>query len=90
MQPYNTLLSMSTLAEVSSGILLLQNEVLHSTCTHLLGIKHPGFKVRLDCAEALRGAWRLCCVDARFRCQLAAGTMQADMHTRRLAVVYCS
>jgi tubulin delta len=45
-QPYNTLLSMAALAEVSSGMLLLQNEALHATCTRLLGIKHPGFKVR--------------------------------------------
>lgn len=44
-QPYNTLLSLSNLSEVSSGILLLQNEVLHDTCTRLLGMKSPGFKV---------------------------------------------
>jgi hypothetical protein len=44
-QPYNTLLSMSTLVELSSGILLLQNEVLAATCQRLLGIKQPNFKV---------------------------------------------
>lgn len=44
-QPYNTLLSMSSLVELSSGILLLQNEVLAATCSRLLGIKHPTFKV---------------------------------------------
>lgn len=43
-QPYNTLLSMSSLVELSSGILLLQNEVLAATCSRLLGIKHPTFK----------------------------------------------
>jgi len=50
-QPYNTLLSMSTLAELSSGILLLQNEALHASCTRLLGIKHPSFKASLDRGE---------------------------------------
>jgi hypothetical protein len=44
-QPYNSLLSMTALAEISSGMLLLQNEALHATCTRLLGIKNPGFKV---------------------------------------------
>lgn len=44
-QPYNTLLSMSSLVELSSGILLLQNEVLAATCSRLLGVKHPTFKV---------------------------------------------
>lgn len=44
-QPYNTLLSMSSLVELSSGILLLQNEVLAATCERLLGIKQPTFKV---------------------------------------------
>lgn len=44
-QPYNTLLSLATLSEVSSGILLLQNEVLHETCTRSLGVKNPSFKV---------------------------------------------
>jgi hypothetical protein len=47
-QPYNTLLSMAGLSEVSTGILLMQNEVLHATCTRLLGLKHPGFKVSKD------------------------------------------
>lgn len=45
-QPYNTLLSMSALVELSSGILLLQNEALAATCSRLLGIKQPTFKVR--------------------------------------------
>jgi tubulin delta len=52
-QPYNSLLSMTALAQISSGMLLLQNEALHATCTRLLGIKHPGFKV--GACEAL---WR--------------------------------
>eukprot|EP00775_Hariotina_reticulata_P012599 gene12599-12731_t len=43
-QPYNTMLSMAGLSEVSTGILLMQNEVLHATCTRLLGVKNPGFK----------------------------------------------
>jgi hypothetical protein len=44
-QPYNTLLSVASLVEVSSGILLLQNETLAATCSRLLGIQHPSFKV---------------------------------------------
>lgn len=44
-QPFNSLLSMTALAQISSGMLLLQNEALHATCTRLLGIRHPGFKV---------------------------------------------
>jgi hypothetical protein len=36
---------MSSLVELSSGILLLQNEVLAATCERLLGIKQPTFKV---------------------------------------------
>ncbi|WIA32894.1 hypothetical protein OEZ86_006066 [Tetradesmus obliquus] len=43
-QPFNSLLSMTALAQISSGMLLLQNEALHATCTRLLGIRHPGFK----------------------------------------------
>lgn len=45
MQPYNALLTLSHLAAVSDGLLLLQNEVLHATCTKLLGIQRPGFSV---------------------------------------------
>lgn len=69
MQPYNTLLSLSALTEVSSGILLLQNEVLHATCARMLGIKHPGFKVgnlHLICAP-------LCVI---FRGQMLSMCMQ--------------
>eukprot|EP00877_Chromochloris_zofingiensis_P000033 jgi/Chrzof1/1002/Cz01g36130.t1 len=42
-QPYNTLLTLSHLSEVSDGIILTQNEVLHATCTKLLGLKTPSF-----------------------------------------------
>lgn len=52
-QPYNTLLSVASLVEVSSGILLLQNETLAATCSRLLGIKHPSFKV----GPSLRVVW---------------------------------
>jgi Tubulin/FtsZ family, GTPase domain len=45
-QPYNTLLSLAALCEASSGLLLLQNEVLHSVCTRMLGVQQPGFAVR--------------------------------------------
>eukprot|EP00879_Flechtneria_rotunda_P011109 GHRR01011606.1.p1 GENE.GHRR01011606.1~~GHRR01011606.1.p1 ORF type:complete len:323 (+),score=115.99 GHRR01011606.1:206-1174(+) len=60
-QPYNTLLSMSALAEVSSGILLMQNEVLHATCTRLLGIKQPSFQdLNAVAARGLAGALLPC------------------------------
>jgi hypothetical protein len=45
-QPYNALLTLSHLSSVSDGLLLLQNEVLHATCTKLLGVQRPGFTVR--------------------------------------------
>lgn len=48
-QPYNALLTLSHLADVSDGLLLLQNEVLHATCTKRMGLARPGFPV---------GAWR--------------------------------
>jgi hypothetical protein len=65
-QPYNTLLSMAALAEGSSGMLLLQNEALHATCTRLLGIKHPGFKVRWG-VICLSGTLDLACCCCRMR-----------------------
>lgn len=46
MQPYNALLTLSHLAAASDGLLLLQNEVLHATCTKILGVARPGFAVR--------------------------------------------
>jgi len=50
-QPYNALLTLSHLQDASDGVLLLQNEVLHGTCTKLLGQQRPGFMVRSH------GAW---------------------------------
>jgi tubulin delta len=52
-QPYNTLLTLSHLLEVSDAVLLFQNEVLHATCTKTLGKKNPSFQVgRFLCAVA--------------------------------------
>jgi hypothetical protein len=45
-QPYNALLTLSHLTGASDGLLLLQNEVLHATCTKALGLQRPGFSVR--------------------------------------------
>ncbi|KAI8475858.1 MAG: delta tubulin [Monoraphidium minutum] len=42
-QPYNALLTLSHLAAVSDGLLLLQNEALHAACTKLMGVPRPGF-----------------------------------------------
>uniref|UniRef100_A0A383VAF0 Tubulin delta chain n=1 Tax=Tetradesmus obliquus TaxID=3088 RepID=A0A383VAF0_TETOB len=60
-QPFNSLLSMTALAQISSGMLLLQNEALHATCTRLLGIRHPGFKdLNAVAARALASALLPC------------------------------
>ncbi|KAF8067211.1 TUBD1 [Scenedesmus sp. PABB004] len=56
-QPYNTLLTMSALVELSSGVLLLQNEALHATCARLLRVENPGFKdLNAVAARALASA----------------------------------
>ncbi|GBF91057.1 delta tubulin [Raphidocelis subcapitata] len=56
-QPYNALLTLSHLADVSDGVLLLQNEVLHATCTKSMGIARPGFQdLNGVAARALAGA----------------------------------
>lgn len=43
-QGYNTLLTLSHLAECSNGMIVLENEVLVRTCTKILGQGRPGFK----------------------------------------------
>eukprot|EP00198_Chlamydomonas_reinhardtii_P002678 XP_001692014.1 delta tubulin [Chlamydomonas reinhardtii] len=45
-QPYNTLLTLSHLADVSDGLVLLENEALHRTAAKLYGIARPSFGVR--------------------------------------------
>jgi tubulin delta len=56
-QPYNALLTLNGLTDASDGLLLLQNEVLHATCTKTLGIKRPGFEdLNAVAAAALAGA----------------------------------
>lgn len=57
-QPYNTLLTLSHLSEVSDGIILTQNEVLHATCTKLLGLKTPSFAVSATQSRAVDCAGR--------------------------------
>ncbi|KXZ56936.1 UNI3 protein [Gonium pectorale] len=42
-QPYNTLFTLSHLADVSDGIILLENEALHRTAARGLGIARPSF-----------------------------------------------
>ncbi|KAG2448245.1 hypothetical protein HYH02_006829 [Chlamydomonas schloesseri] len=42
-QPYNTLLTLSHLADVSDGLVLLENEALHRTAAKLYGIARPSF-----------------------------------------------
>ena len=45
-QNYNSLLTLAHLAEVSDGIMLVENNALHSTCQRLLNIQRPSFTVR--------------------------------------------
>ncbi|PNH05043.1 Tubulin delta chain [Tetrabaena socialis] len=42
-QPYNTLLTLSHLADLSDGCVLLENEALHRTAAKLMGIARPTF-----------------------------------------------
>ncbi|KAL3133475.1 hypothetical protein ABBQ38_007338 [Trebouxia sp. C0009 RCD-2024] len=42
-QNYNSLLTLAHLAEVSDGIMLVENSALHSTCQRLLNIERPSF-----------------------------------------------
>lgn len=46
MQPYNTLLTLSHLADLSDGIILLENEALHRVCQKLYNVPRPAFSVR--------------------------------------------
>ena len=46
MQNYNSLLTLSHLAELSDGVVLVQNDVLNATCTSLLNIQRPNLKAR--------------------------------------------
>ena len=45
MQNYNSLLTLAHLAEVSDGIMLVENSALHTTCQRLLNIQRPSFTV---------------------------------------------
>jgi len=42
-QSYNTLLTLSHLADLSDGIVLMQNEALHRLCVKLYNIQRPSF-----------------------------------------------
>lgn len=44
-QNYNSLLTLAHLAEVSDGIMLVENSALHYTCQRLLNIPRPSFTV---------------------------------------------
>lgn len=43
MQPYNACLSLASLAQHSSGVILTANDALSATCQQLLNIQRPGF-----------------------------------------------
>ena len=45
-QNYNSLLTVAHLAEVSDGIVLVENNALHTACQRLLNIQRPHFTVR--------------------------------------------
>ncbi len=53
-QPYNTLLTLGHLADLSDGIVLLENEGLHRLATKLMGIARPTFGVG-DTGSGWRG-----------------------------------
>jgi len=46
LQSYNTLLTLSHLHNVSDGIITLENDALHRSCTRLVNIARPSFSVR--------------------------------------------
>ncbi len=46
-QSYNTLLTLSHLAQVSDGIVLLENEALHRTAHRLYNLPRPSFQVTI-------------------------------------------
>lgn len=55
-QSYNTLLTLSHLAEASDGVVLMANDALHQTCVKLHGIQRPGFNdMNAVAARALAG-----------------------------------
>ncbi len=47
-QNYNSLLTLAHLAEVSDGIMLVENSALHTACQRLLNIQRPSFTVGLN------------------------------------------
>lgn len=61
-QSYNTLLTAAHLAEVSDGVIRLENEVLHSLCTRAHNIARPSFHVSSNPPSRLRAD--LLCVRA--------------------------
>lgn len=44
-QPYNTLLTLSHLAELADGVVLMENDALHRVCTRLYNLPRPSFSV---------------------------------------------
>ncbi len=54
-QNYNSLLTLAHLAEISDGIILMENSALHTACQRLLNIQRPSFNVRtsLDSIHSL-------------------------------------
>ena len=59
MQSYNTLLTLSHLANLSDGIILMENEALHRSCCRLYNIQRPSFNVGA-CLPAGRGGQAQC------------------------------
>ncbi|KAL3148897.1 hypothetical protein ABBQ32_001767 [Trebouxia sp. C0010 RCD-2024] len=72
-QNYNSLLTLAHLAEVSDGIMLVENSALHSTCQRLLNIERPSFMdMNAVAARALSSAL----LPASYR-PIAGGTSQS-------------
>ena len=61
-QNYNSLLTLAHLAEISDGIILMENSALHTACQRLLNIQRPSFNVRTS-VDSTHSLWRfLWCV----------------------------
>lgn len=72
-QNYNSLLTLAHLAEVSDGIMLVENSALHSTCQRLLNIERPSFTVSPDMTCKLTQPHTAVCRKGISACHAACG-----------------
>ena len=81
-QNYNSLLTLAHLAEVSDGIMLVENSALHSTCQRLLNIPRPSFTVRpgMACKLTCQVACTEVCGDGISACCLSCRLWHLSLH----------